>query len=132
MAKLTIESIIAKKEELRAQAGEQTCLITCKKLDGEFEAHSLSKGDLADVRSKMKDDYLEGTKYLIFMSIDDLRITELLEAFECKTNSIRIVERLFPYENEVAAVAEISMDLNGIGQLKPGQIFRKEIEDLKN
>jgi hypothetical protein len=132
MAKLTIENIIAKKEELKTRAGEQTCLITCAKLGGELEAHSLSKGDLADVRSKMKDNYLEGTKYLIYMSIDDLRNSQLLEAYECKTNSVKIVERLFPYENEVAAVAEILMDLNGISALKPGEIFRKEIEDLKN
>ncbi|AGF56464.1 hypothetical protein B0P06_005267 [Clostridium saccharoperbutylacetonicum] len=132
MALLKIEDIIAKKEELRAQAGEQKCLVYCEKLGGEFEAHSLSKGDLADVRSKMKDSYLEGIKYLIYMSIDDLRSPQLLEAYECKTNSVKIVGRLFPKENEVGAIGEILMDLNGLGQLKPGEIYRKEIEDLKN
>jgi hypothetical protein len=132
MALLKIEDIIAKKEELRAKAGEQKCLITCTKLGGDFEAHSLSKGDLADVRSKMKDDYLEGTQYLIYMSIDDLRNPQLLEAYECKTNSVRIVERLFPQENEVAAISTILMNLNGLDELKPGEIFRKEIEELKN
>ena len=132
MKLLTIEDIIAKKELVKEQAKEQKCLITCTKLGGDFEAHSLNKGDLGDVRAKMQDNYLEGTQYLIYMSIDDLRDPKLLEAYECKTKSTRIVERLFPYENEVAAVAEILMDLNGIGQLKPGQIFRKEIEDLKN
>lgn len=132
MAKLKIEDIIAKKEALKAQAGEQKCLIHCKKLDGEFEAHSLSKGDLADVRSKMQADYKAGTQYLIYLSLDDLRNPKLLEAYECKTDSTRIVERLFPHENEVAAIAEILMDLNGISELQPGEIFRKEIDDIKN
>jgi len=132
MKLLTIEDIIAKKELVREQAKEQKCLITCTKLGGDFEAHSLSKGDLADVRSKMKDDYLVGIQYLIYMSIDDLRDLKLLEAYECQTRSERIVERLFPQENEVSTIGEILMDLNGLGQLKPGQIFRKEIEDLKN
>ena len=66
------------------------------------------------------------------MSIDDLRTPQLLEAYECKTDSARIVERLFPQENEVAAIGEILMDLNGLGELKPGEIVRKEIEELKN
>lgn len=132
MALLKIEDIIAKKELVKEQAKEQKCLITCTKLGGDFEAHSLSKGDLTDVRKKMQENYLEGTQYLIYMSIDDLRDPKLLEAYGCKTKSNRIVERLFPQENEVAAIGEILMDLNGIGQLKPGQIFRKEIEDLKN
>lgn len=132
MKKLTVDDIIAKKEELKAQAGEQKCSIICTKLEGELEAHSLSKGDLADVRSKMKDSYIEGIKYLIYLSIDYLRDPKILEEFECKTNSVRIVERIFPKENEVGAIGEILMDLNGLGQLKPGEIFRKEIEDLKN
>lgn len=132
MALLKIEDIIAKKELVKEQAKEQKCLITCTKLGGDFEAHSLSKGDLTDVRAKMQENYLEGTQYLIYMSIDNLRDPKLLEAYECKTMSTRIVERLFPKENEVVAIGEILMDLNGIGQLKPGQIFRKEIEELKN
>jgi hypothetical protein len=132
MALLKIEDIIAKKEELRAQAQVQKCLIHCEKLGGELEAHSLSKGDMADVRSKMKDDYMEGTQYLIYLSIDYLRDSQLLEAYECTTNSSRIVERLFPHENETAAIGEILMDLNGLGQLKPNEIFKKEVEDIKN
>lgn len=132
MALLTIEELIAKKELVTEQAGEQKCLIHCEKLGGEFEAHSLSKGDLADTRAKMKDDYTKGIQNLIYMSIDDLRTPQLLEAYECKTDSTRIVEKLFPHENEVAAIGEILMELNGLGELKPGEIVRKEIEELKN
>jgi hypothetical protein len=132
MGLLKIEDIIAKKELVKERAKEQKCLIHCEKLGGELEAHSLSKGDLSDIRSKMKDDYMNGTQYLIYMSIDNLRDPKLLEAYDCKTNSVKIVERLFPKENEVGAIGEILMDINGLGQLKPGEIFRKEIEDLKN
>ncbi|WP_315074070.1 hypothetical protein [uncultured Clostridium sp.] len=132
MALLKIEDIIAKKEELKDQAKEQKCLIHCRKLGGEFEAHSLNKGDLADVRSKMKEDYLQGIQYLIYMSIDYLRDPKLLESYGCKTNSARIVERLFPKENEIVAIGEILMELNGISEIRPGEIFKKEIEDLKN
>ena len=64
MALLTIEEIIAKKELVTEQAGERKCLIHCEKLGGEFEAHSLSKGDLADTRAKMKDDYTKGIQNL--------------------------------------------------------------------
>jgi|GEM_PF-1801547 len=132
MALLKIEDIIAKKELVKEQAKEQKCLITCTKLGGELEAHSLSKGNLGDVRSKMNDDYTEGTQYLIYLSIDCLRDPKIWEAYECKTKSTKIVERLFPHENEVAAIGEILLDMNGLGKLKPGEIFRKEIEDLKN
>jgi len=132
MALLKIEDIIAKKELVKEQAQEQTCLIHCEKLGGELEAHSLSKGDITDIRSKMDKDYMLGTQYFIFMSIEYLRNPNLLEAYECTTNSQRIVERLFPKENELIAIGEILLDMNGMSKLKPGEIFRKEIEDLKN
>lgn len=132
MAKLTIDQIIAQKEKLKAQAGEQKCLIYCKKFGGELEAHTLSKGDLADVMAKMKENPKEGTYKLIYMSIDDLRNNKLLEAFGCKSKNLKIVERLFPKRNELLAVAEIIKNLNGLGYLSPGEIYRKEIEDIKN
>lgn len=132
MAKLTIEQIIAQKEKLKAKAGEQRCLIYIKTLGGELEAHSLDKGDLADVREKMKEDAREGTYQMIYMSIDELRDSKLLEAYGCKTRNLKIVERLFPKENELFAVADIIRNLNGLGSLGPGEIYRKEVEDLKN
>ena len=91
MAKLTIEDLINKKELVKAQAKAQSCLIHCKKLGGELEAHSLSKGDLSDVRQKMVTDYKQGTYYMIYLSIDDLRNPKLLEAYGWKTDSVRIV-----------------------------------------
>lgn len=132
MAKLTIEQIIEQKEKLKAKAGEQRCLIHIKTLGGELEAHSLSKGDLADVREKLREDAKEGTCQLIYMSIDDLRNPKLLEAYGCKTRNLNIVERVFPKENELFRVAEIIKDLNGLGSLNPDEIYRMEIEDLKN
>ncbi len=132
MAKLTIEDLISKKEELKARTKEERCLIHCKKLGGELEVHSLSKGDLADVRKKMLEDYKKGTYYMIYMSIDDLRNPQLLEAYNCKTDSIKIVERLFPKENEILAVTNILEDINGLSALEPGAIYRKAVEDLKN
>lgn len=132
MAKLTIEDLINKKDELKAQTGEKICLIHCEKLGGELEVHSLSKGDLADVREKMKKDYKQGTYYMIYMSIDDLRKPKLLEAYGCKTDSSKIVERLFPHENEIVAIIKVLEDLNGLGPLSTNEIYRKEIEDLKN
>ncbi len=132
MAKLTIDQIIAQKEKLKNKAGEQRCLIHVKTLEGELEAHSLSKGDLADVREKMKENAKEGMYQLIYMSIDDLRDNRLLEAYGCKTKNLNIVERLFPKENELFAVGDIIKDLNGLNVLEPGEIYRKEIEDLKN
>lgn len=66
MAKLTIEDLINKKELVKAQAKAQSCLIHCKKLGGELEAHSLSKRDLSDVRQKMVTDYKQGTYYMIY------------------------------------------------------------------
>lgn len=132
MAKLTIEDLINKKELVKAQAKAQNCLIHCKKLGGELEAHSLSKGDLSDVRQKMVTDYKQGTYYMIYLSIDDLRNPKLLEAYGCKTDSVRIVERLFPHENEVIAITKILEELNGLNSLSPGEIFKKQIEELKN
>lgn len=132
MAKLTIEDLINKKEMLKEECKVKTCLIHCKKLGGEFEVHSLSKGDLADVRQKMSKDYKQGTYYMIYMSIDDLRNPQLLEAYGCKTDSIRIVERLFSHENEVIAITKILEELNGLNYLSPDEIFKKEIEELKN
>lgn len=132
MAKLTIEQIIAQKEKLKAKAGEERCFIYSKTLGGELEVHSLSKGDLSDIRVKMKEDAKKGTCQMIYMSIDDLRDSKLLEAYGCKFNNLNIVERLFPKENELFAVAEIIQGLNGLGTLNPDEIYRKEIEDLKN
>lgn len=132
MAKLTIEDLINKKELVKEQGKEKKCLIHSKKLGGELEAHSLSKGDLADVREKMVTDYKQGTYYMIYLSIDDLRNPQLLEAYGCKTDSVRIVERLFPHENEVIAITKIIEELNGLNHLSPNEIFKKQIEELKN
>ncbi|CAI3535237.1 conserved hypothetical protein [Clostridium neonatale] len=132
MAKLTIEDLISKKELVKAQGKEQTCSIFIKKLGGELEAHSLSKGDLSDVRQKMVTDYKQGTYYMIYLSIDDLRNPQLLEAYGCKTDSVRIVERLFPHENEIIAMTKILEELNGLNHLSPDEIFKKQIEALKN
>lgn len=132
MAKLTIEDLINKKELVKEQGKAQNCLIYCKKLGGELEAHSLSKGDLVDVREKMKKDYKEGTYYMIYLSIDDLRNPKLLEAYGCKIDSVRIVERLFPCENEIIAITKILEELNGLNYLGADEIYRKSIEDLKN
>nr|DAH85459.1 MAG TPA: tail assembly chaperone protein [Caudoviricetes sp.] len=132
MAKLTIEDLINKKELVKAQGQIQKAEIFCKKLGGEIEVHGLSKNDLADVREKMKKDYKQGTYYMIYLSADILREEQLLEAYGCKTDSIRIVERLFPHENEIIAITKVIEDLNGLGYLSPDEIYRKEIEDLKN
>ncbi|WP_455804929.1 hypothetical protein [Clostridium butyricum] len=132
MAKLTIEEIIEQKEKVRAKSGEQRCLIHIKTLGGELEAHSLSKGDLADVREKMNENAKDGTYKLIYISIDDLRDSKLLNAYGCSKQNLKIVERLFPKENELFAVADIIKGLNGLNILEPGEIYRKEIEDLKN
>lgn len=130
---LTIEDIIAKKDELREQATKKhMCKIYCKKLGGSLIAHELSKGDLADARAKMKDNYEVGIQNMIYLSIDFLQDSNILEAYGCKTDSYRIVKRLFPRDNELLAVSEIIMELNGLSELKPGEILRKEIEDLKN
>lgn len=132
MAKLTIEDLINKKELVKAQGQAKSCLIHCKKLGGELEAHSLSTGDLSDVREKMKQDYKQGTYYMIYLSIDDLRNPKLLEAYGCKTDSVKIVERLFPHENEIIAITKILEELNGLNYLSPDEIFKKQIENLKN
>lgn len=132
MAKLTIEDLINKKELVKAQGQAKSCLIHCKKLGGELEAHSLSKGDLSDVREKMKQDYKQGTYYMIYLSLDDLRNPKLLEAYGCKTDSVKIVERLFPHENEIIAITKILEELNGLNYLSPDEIFKKQIENLKN
>ncbi len=130
---LTIDDIINKKDVLKEQATKRhKCRIYCKKLRGSLIAHELSKGDLADARAKMKDNYESGIQYMIYLSIDYLQEPRILEAYECKTDSHKIVKRLFPRENELLAVSEIIMELNGLNELKPGEIFRKEIEDLKN
>lgn len=132
MAKLTIEDLINKKEMLKEECKVKTCLIHCKKLGGELEAHSLSKGDLADVREKMNKDYKQGTYYMIYMSIDDLRNPQLLEAYGCKTDSVRIVERLFPKDNEIIAITNILEKINGLSRLRADEIYKKEVEALKN
>ena len=65
----------------------------------------------------MVTDYKQGTYYMIYLSIDDLRNPKLLEAYCCKTDSVRIVERLFPHENEVIAITKILEELNGLNSL---------------
>ncbi|AIY79444.1 hypothetical protein U728_1078 [Clostridium botulinum 202F] len=132
MALLTIEDIISKKEELKEEAKEQRGMIHCEKLKGEFEAHSLSKGDLADVRAEMKKDAKRGTYKMIYMSIDSLRDPKLLEAYGCTTNSLNIVERLFPRENQIFAITELLNKLNGLSKLDPQEMFMKESEEIKN
>ncbi|NFI05976.1 hypothetical protein FC959_16715 [Clostridium botulinum] len=132
MALLTKKDIITLQPELKKQVKERKCLICCKKLRGELEAHSLEKGDLADVRAELKEDAQRGIYKMIYMSIDLLRDPDILKKYNCETNSFNIVERLFPKENEVFAVADIIRELNGLNVLKPDEIFRKEIEDTKN
>ena len=132
MAKLTIEDLINAKEIVKEQGKIQTRDIFIKKLGGELEAHSLSKGDLADVRAKMNVDYKKGTYYMIYMSIDDLRNPQLLEAYGATKDNLKVVERLFPHDNEITAIGNILMKLNGLNSLAPGEIYVKSVEDLKN
>ncbi len=132
MALLTIEDIISKKENVKEEGKEQRGLIYCEKFGGEFEAHSLSKGDLADVRAEMKKDPKRGTYKMIYMSIDMLRKKELLESYGCGTNSLNIVERLFPRENQILAITELLNKLNGLSRLDPKEIYLKVSEETKN
>ena len=130
MSKLSIKDIIAKKEQCKDRKRTKKCLIHSEFLGGELEAHSLSKGDLSDVRERMEGDILEGILHFVFLSIDDLRDTNLLKAYGCK-RGIDIVDRLFS-EAERNLIAEILMELNGLDTLDPNAIYKMEIDETKN
>ena len=130
MAKLTIEEIIGKKNECKERKKIKKCLIHSEFLGGELEAHSLSKGDLSDVRERMSENAEEGSHHFIFLSIDDLRNSDLIKAYGCK-RSIDIVDRLFN-DAEKAQIIEILTELNGLTSLDPKAIYKMEIESIKN
>nr|DAH73532.1 MAG TPA: tail assembly chaperone protein [Caudoviricetes sp.] len=130
MAKLSIQDIIAKKEDCKNRKKIKKCLIHSEFLGGELEAHSLSKEDLADVRVRLRDEGEEGVYHFIFLSIDELRDPELKKAFSCK-RGIDIVDRLFS-DAEKAMIVDILSELNGLTSLDENAILKMEIEDLKN
>jgi hypothetical protein len=132
MAKLTIEEIIAKREECVERLKTKTCLIHSKFLDGDIEFHSLTREDLADTRDILKSDAKKGVSYFIYMSADDLRDPKLLKAFNCdKKENYKIVDRLFT-EPERARIITILEELNGLNSVNPDEIYRVEVEEIKN
>lgn len=132
MAKLSIEELINKREECLNRLKEKECLIHCDFLGGEIEFHSLSKGDLADVRDKLKKDMQKGVLYFIYLSANDLREPKLLKAFDCdKRDQHKIVERLFT-EAERSAIIDILSELNGLNGVNPDEIYQVQLEEIKN
>jgi len=132
MAKLSIEEIIAKKEECIERVQIKTCLIHSKFLGGDLEFHSLSSGDLSDMRDRLKKDTKKGMLYFIFMSADDLRNEKLLKAYNCdKKENFRIIERIFT-EAERSKIIEILQELNGLNDVNPDEIYRVQLEEIKN
>lgn len=129
---LSIEQIIAKKDECAERFKTKYVKIGSKFLGGSIKFHSLSRGDMADIRDMLKNDTEKGLLYFIYLSSDTLRDKELLKAYGCdKHDQYKIVERIY---NEVERTKIINMleELNGITSTNPDAIFKDEIEDLKN
>lgn len=132
MAELTIEQIISKKDECAERFKTKYVGIHSAFLDGEIKFHSLTRGDIADTRDRLKSDPEKGLLYFIYMSSDTLRDKALLKAFGCeKADQYKIVERLFK-DSERAKIIDILEELNGLRSTNPDEIFKVEIEDLKN
>lgn len=132
MAELSIEQIIAKKEECFERFKIKEADIHSKFLDGEIKFHSLSKGDLADVRDMLKSNTEKGLLYFIYLSSEKLRDKTLLKAYGCdKTDQHKIVERLFT-EIERSKIISILEELNGLASTDPDEIYKVELEEIKN
>ncbi len=133
MAELSIEQIIAKKEECFKRSQMKYVDIHSKYLDGEIKFHSLATGDLADARDQMKSDSEKGYLYFIYLSSDTLRDKDILKAYGCdKKDQHLIVKRLFPKESERAGIMKIVLELNGLTSTDPDEIYAVEVEELKN
>lgn len=129
---LTIEQIIAKKDECVERFKTKYVKIGSQFLGGSIKFQSLSRGDLADIREMLKNDTEKGLLYFIYLSSETLREKALLKAYGCdKGDTWRIVERLFN-DSERAKVISMLEELNGLTSTNPDAIFKDEVEDLKN
>ena len=132
MLELSIKDLIEKREECIERAKPKYIGIGSKFLGGSLKFHSLTKGDLADARERLKMDQEKGLLYFIYLSADDLRDKELLKAYNCdKKESFRIVERLFN-EAERARIIGILEEINGLNSINSDEIYKVELDDLKN
>lgn len=132
MAKLSIEDIISKKEQCIERLQPKTTLIHSEFLGGEIEFHSLSEGDLSDIRDKIKIDSEKGLLYFIYISGEELNNKKLLQSYSCdKKDNYRIVERLFT-KAERSKIIEILQDLNGLNEVSPNEIYSVQLEEIKN
>lgn len=132
MSKLTINELISKREACIERLKTKTCLIHSEFLGGDIEFHSLSKGEMSDVREQLKTDTIKGLLYFIYLSADDLREKELLKSYNCdKKDNHMIIERLFT-DAERSKIIDILEELNGLNNLNPDEIYKVQIDELKN
>lgn len=132
MGRLTISEIIAKREECLERLKPKQCEIHSEFLGGDIEFHSLSKAEMSDIREKLREDSEKGLLYFIYMSADDLRDKNLLKAYDCdKKDNHKIAERLFT-DAERSAIIEILEELNGLNSVNPDEIYKVQIDELKN
>lgn len=133
MARLTIEDLISKKEACEKRKETKYIDIHSQFLDGEIQFHSVDKGELLDFRDRVRTDEKKAILYFIYRSSDDLQNKELLKAFgRDKRDQYKIVEDLFGTDVEQAKILEILSELNGITGTNPEEIYRMEVEEIKN
>ncbi|MEO2601040.1 hypothetical protein [Clostridium butyricum] len=125
---LTIEDIIAKKEECKKRKEVKKCYIESEFLGGKVEGHSLTKNDVHDVRDHMKNDREKGARYFIYLSIDKLRNKELLTAFgRNKGDNTLIVEDIFTDIEQQKIIDNLSK-LNGWESISDTDILMQEVD----
>ncbi|WP_026887846.1 hypothetical protein [Clostridium beijerinckii] len=128
---LTIEQIIAKKDECIERFKKKYVNIGSKFLGGSVKFHSLDRGELADIRDMIKSDSEKGLLYFIYLSSDTLRNKELLKSYGFdKRDQHKIVEKLFN-EIERQKIIGLLEELNGLSTIDPDAIYKDEVEDLK-
>lgn len=128
---LTIEDIVAKKEELKKRKEIKKCYVESAFLGGNLEAHSLSKQDMAQWMDIYKENNDKGARYYLWLSIDQLREPELLKAFgRNRGDGSLIISDIFS-DGEQIKIGDILNELNGLTTNTETEILMHTVEELQ-
>ena len=133
MARLTIEDLINKREACEKRKETKYINVHSEFLGGEIQFHSVDKGEILDFRDRVKSDEHKAILYFIYRSSDDLQNKDLLKAFKRdKRDQYLIAEDLFSTDTEQAKILDILSELNGLSGTNPEEIYKVEVEEIKN